>query len=63
MMKKYGVNNTRAEKSGPTVKNAISHRKMVVCGGCKKRFEKECPSEEICDISAVCCPYCGASIK
>lgn len=65
MMKKLGVNTTRAEKSGPVVKNAIKEKpyeKVVICS-CGKKFVKSCPNKDVCDISVLKCPACGADIK
>lgn len=61
MMKKFGVNTTRAEKRGPVVKKGISFQKMVACS-CGKKFLKTCSNEEICDITVHTCPFCGATI-
>ena len=64
MLKKFGVNSTREEKSGPVVKCGISKkvRKTITCA-CGKKFEKECPSEAFCEISSFTCPYCGREIS
>jgi len=65
MLKKFGVNSTRSEKNGPVVKNAIEEKraeKIVVCG-CGKKFIKSCPNKDVCDISILKCPHCGADIK
>lgn len=65
MLKKFGINSTRAEKKGPTVKNAIAeerHEKVVLCS-CGKKFVKSCPNADVCDISVLKCPHCGADIK
>jgi hypothetical protein len=67
MMKKFGVNNTRAEKAGPTVKNGIKteddvFERIVLCS-CGKKFAKTCPNKDACEISVFDCPYCGAKIK
>jgi len=67
MLKKFGVNTTRAEKTGPTVKNAIkveeeAVERLVVCS-CGKKFMKKCANKDLCDISVFTCPYCGASIR
>lgn len=65
MMNKFGINSTRAEKSGPVVKDAIIEQraeKIVVCS-CGKKFIKSCPNQDVCDISILKCPHCGADIK
>ena len=67
MLKKFGVNSTRAEKQGPTVKNAIKDgddrfERVVVCS-CGKKFVKSCPNKDVCDISVMQCPFCGANVK
>lgn len=67
MIKKFGINNTRAEKAGPTVKNAIRpdddvYERIVVCA-CGKKFAKSCPSKDACDVAVFDCPHCGAKIK
>lgn len=64
MMEKFGVNSTRAEKTGPVVKNAIEEKraeKIVTCK-CGKTFVKSCPNEDVCAISVLTCPHCGADI-
>jgi hypothetical protein len=66
MMVKRGINTTRAEKSGPNVKQGISmpanrrYRKTVTCSNCNAKLEKECPSEFECETSRSKCPRCGA---
>lgn len=67
MLEKFGVNSTRAEKSGPTVKNGIkmedeTYQKIVLCS-CGKKFVKSCPNKDVCDISILKCPHCGNDIK
>jgi hypothetical protein len=64
MLKKFGINTTRAEKKGPQVKGAISERygRMIVCA-CGKKFEKTCPSKDECDCSSFSCPYCGKELS
>jgi len=67
MLKKFGVNSTRAEKQGPVVKNGINaeeqnYEKIVVCS-CGKKLVKSCPNKDVCDISVLQCPYCGSNIK
>lgn len=65
MLKKFGINSTRAEKTGPTVKQGLtagSFKRMITCS-CGKKFEKACPSEMACDISMFTCPHCGSTIK
>lgn len=65
MMKKLGINTTRAEKAGPVVKNGIkedSYERVVICS-CGKKFVKSCPNKDVCDISVLKCPHCGANIK
>lgn len=65
MLKKFGVNSTRAEKKGPVVKNGIKdepYEKVVLCA-CGKKFVKSCPNKDVCDISVLKCPHCGENIK
>jgi hypothetical protein len=64
MMKKLGVNTTRAEKHGPVVKSGYGKgvQKTVVCA-CGKKFSKTCPNEVYCEISVFTCPYCGREIN
>jgi len=67
MMEKFGVNNTRAEKAGPTVKNGIKtgddvYERLVSCS-CGKKFTKTCPSKDACDVAVFDCPYCGTKIQ
>lgn len=65
MLKKFGINTTRAEKTGPKVKQGIttaSFTRVVTCS-CGKKFEKSCPSEMACDITMFTCPHCGAANK
>jgi hypothetical protein len=66
MMEKFGVNSIFSEKKGPIVKNAIKEddlfEKIVLCS-CGKKFVKSCPNKEVCDISILKCPHCGADIK
>ena len=61
-MNKFGVNSTRAEKRITTSMSA-DYKKTVVCASCGKKFVKQCPNEDICDISILRCPNCGADIK
>lgn len=66
MMEKFGVNSTREEKSGPVIKNAIktddeSYEKIVICS-CGKKFVKKCPNKDVCEISVLKCPHCGADL-
>lgn len=67
MMKKFGVNNTRAEKVGPVVKNGVDKtqkraQKLVTCA-CGKKYMKDCPSEDLCAVSVLTCPSCGAKVQ
>jgi hypothetical protein len=64
MMKKIGVNTTRAEKHGPVVKSGHNKptEKTVRCA-CGKKFLKSCPNEAYCDIAVFTCPYCGREIN
>ena len=66
MMEKFGVNSTREEKQGPVVKNAIKtddepYERVVICS-CGKKFVKQCPNKDVCEISILKCPYCGADV-
>lgn len=65
MMKKFGVNETRAEKRGPVVKDAVAsksrHVKVVTCE-CGTRLEKSCPDELACELSSLKCPKCGKEV-
>ena len=64
MLKKFGVNSTRAEKSGPTVKSGISGpTKRIITCACGRKFEKACPNELVCEISSFTCPHCGKTVK
>ena len=69
MMKKIGINTTRFEKSGPTVKKGVAapkegrFTKRVVCPECGANLEKSCDNEMFCDISTVKCPKCGADLN
>lgn len=65
MLKKFGINTTRAEKRGPNVKQGISEGsfKRVITCACGRKFEKSCPNEMACDITMFTCPHCGATIK
>jgi len=62
MLTKFGINNTRSEKSTPTVKNG-AFKKIVACKACGCKCEKSCPSEELCDMSVLKCPKCGQEIR
>jgi len=62
MLTKFGINNTRAERSAPTVKDA-AFTKVIICKNCGCKCEKSCPSEEICMASILKCPKCGSDIK
>jgi len=61
MMKKFGVNSTRAEKRGPVVKKGIGFQKLVTCS-CGKKFMKSCSDQGLCEATAHTCPYCGAML-
>lgn len=68
MLKKFGINSTRAEKSGPSVKRGIAvpsptvHSKIVTCE-CGAKLKKSCANEMICEISALTCPKCGREVR
>lgn len=64
MIKKFGINSTRAEKKGPVVKNGLNEKieREITCA-CGKKFMKSCPNELYCEISAFHCPHCGAELK
>ena len=62
MLVKRGINSTRAEKTGPTVKQGISaktHKKIVRCSSCNSVLEKTCSDALVCEISSMKCPKCG----
>ena len=59
MLKKFGVNNTRVEKRVAGYKR---HKMVVTCASCGRKFEKECPSEELCKIASKC-PKCGGKLE
>lgn len=67
MMTKLGINTISARKRGPNVKEGISNEspirstKLISCS-CGKKFEKNCPNEDMCSISTFECPYCKAKI-
>lgn len=65
-MVKRGINETRAEKSGPTVKKGITReskdKKIIKCA-CGAVLEKSCPDPLTCEISSVTCPNCGRSVS
>lgn len=66
MMVKKGINSTRAEKQGPTVKQGIDskgHKKTVRCPNCKSVLEKCCSNELVCEISIMTCPKCGNKVS
>jgi hypothetical protein len=69
MMLKRGVNTTREEKNGPTVRRGISSpakrrfRKVLTCPNCKTRLEKFCENEMFCEISSLKCPRCGEIVS
>lgn len=62
MMTKRGINETKAEKTGPTVKQGITsskrHKKVLKCA-CGALLEKECGDALTCEVSSVKCPKCG----
>jgi hypothetical protein len=65
MLKKIGINTSRAKKNGPNVKDGISRKKfakVVVCS-CGAKLEKSCENEYVCDISVLLCPKCGKQIS
>ena len=64
MLKKFGINNTRVEKDGPSVRNGIKQpvEREVPCS-CGKKFMKSCPNELYCELSTFKCPHCGAELK
>lgn len=65
MLKKFGVNTTRALKSGPVVKDAVEekdHSKVVTCS-CGAKLEKRCRNEYVCETSVMRCPKCGAKVS
>ena len=59
MLKKFGVNSTRAEKRGPSVKTGNQSIERYATCQCGKKFLKTCASAEVCDVSSFKCPYCG----
>jgi len=69
MIVKRGINTTREEKSGPTVRKGIASssknkfRKIVTCSNCKTKLEKSCENEMFCEISVLKCPRCGAIVN
>lgn len=65
MLKKYGVNNTRQEKKGPTVVQGVSKpfSKRLSCRKCGKTFVKSCASELACEVSPSRCPHCGSDLE
>jgi hypothetical protein len=69
MLVKKGVNTTREEKSGPTVKEGIAStsrnkfKRIVTCSHCKTKLEKCCDNEMVCEISILKCPRCGANVS
>jgi len=62
VLTKFGVNNTRIERSTRTVKSA-PYKKIVTCKKCGCKCEKSCPSEKECTVSVLECPKCGAPVK
>lgn len=66
MLVKRGINETKAEKKGPTVKNGVSakrHTKRVVCSNCRTVLEKSCTNALVCEISSMKCPNCGSTVS
>ena len=65
MMLKKGINSTREEKRGPTVKSGIAaaHKKVVRCGNCNAVLEKSCSNSLVCEVSSLKCPKCGAMVS
>lgn len=66
MLFKKGINTTREEKTGPTVKQGITtqaHKKVVKCPNCKAVLEKSCSSAMVCEISTMKCPKCGTMVS
>ena len=65
MMKKIGINTTRAQKQGPTQKNAIGKKvcKKVITCSCGAKLEKACENEYVCDVSVLTCPKCGKKVS
>lgn len=65
MLVKNGINTTRAQKDGPTMRKGIvgSVKKIVTCSVCKCKLEKSCPNEMMCEISILKCPKCGSDVK
>lgn len=66
MLKKYGINTTRAEKNGPTVRRGIAVEKgkfvRTLSCPCGAKLEKTCESEALCEITPARCPKCGRKI-
>ena len=68
MMKKLGIVDNRAKKSGPTVRKAIRgaeqacSEKLVTCQ-CGAKLVKRCPNKYACDVSVMTCPRCGAKVS
>ena len=69
MLVKKGVNTTREEKNGPTVRSGISSnkgkgrfRRTITCSNCNAKLEKCCENEMFCEISVLKCPRCGAKV-
>jgi len=61
MLSKFGVNNTRMEKKVAGDSGRVTKR--VKCSKCGKKFEKSCPSAELCDITNNNCPTCGGRLE
>jgi hypothetical protein len=68
MMTKLGINTVSSRKRGPNIKESICIEspkrslKTITCS-CGKQFEKNCPNEEMCDVSSFECPYCNQRIS
>jgi hypothetical protein len=63
MLKKFGVNSTRAEKHCPVKTGAVPMIERVVICSCGKRFVKSCPNSVACEVSTFTCPHCGAILS
>lgn len=64
MMKKFGVNSTRSEKSGPKIKKGIALRKSkIITCECGAKLEKCCDNDLTCEISVLKCPKCGRDVS
>lgn len=66
MLTKTGVNSTRSQKCGPTVREGVkagkAFKKVVKCAVCNAKLEKSCSNEMVCEISTLKCPRCGTDV-